>query len=233
VALASGEYIVGLSGRYGNSIDLLTIITMQGNGQTNHYTFGQTGGQIDFSYTILADLTLAGFVGMAGQYLDAIGFLLEEGPPSATPPPALVQLGPSGGHPSSDTPFNYQPIPDGAQIIGFTIWPGNLINAIQLYYTGQSIPSASYTPQGGSNLSPKPVTITFSEDEYIESISGRYGESVDSINFTTNVKTYSFGGTGGDVVYNYEVPPGYDFVGIWGWAGKYIDAIGFVVRRSQ
>ena len=67
--LETNEYIIGISGRYGDRIDSVRI-------QTNRRTsqlFGGRGGNRDFRVNVPGGCQAIGFAGRAGQYLDAIG----------------------------------------------------------------------------------------------------------------------------------------------------------------
>jgi hypothetical protein len=67
--LEPGEYITGISGRYGDYIDGLTIRTNKRTSQR----FGGSGGGRDFNITVPSGYQAVGLVGRAGGYLDAIG----------------------------------------------------------------------------------------------------------------------------------------------------------------
>ncbi len=63
------EYITGISGRYGDYIDSLTLRT---NKRTSP-AYGGRGGRRDFSVELPSGYMAIGFSGRAGKYLDAIG----------------------------------------------------------------------------------------------------------------------------------------------------------------
>lgn len=67
--MEAGEYIVKISGRYGNYIDSLTFETNLGQKQT----FGGHGGHTSFTFTIAKDMSFIGFTGKSGAYIDALG----------------------------------------------------------------------------------------------------------------------------------------------------------------
>jgi hypothetical protein len=67
--LDSNEYIVGLSGRYGEYIDSLIIRT---NRRTSPQ-FGGTGGRQEFRIDVASGNQAVGLIGRCGKYLDAIG----------------------------------------------------------------------------------------------------------------------------------------------------------------
>ncbi|MBZ5643390.1 MAG: hypothetical protein LAO19_11565 [Acidobacteriia bacterium] len=67
--LDQGEYIVGISGRYGQYVDSVRIRT---NKRTSE-VFGGRGGEREFRIDVPDDSQATGFIGRAGEYLDAIG----------------------------------------------------------------------------------------------------------------------------------------------------------------
>jgi hypothetical protein len=72
--LQQGEYITGISGRYGTFVDSIII-------QTNRRTsprYGGPGGSAEYIYEAPDGWEIAGFCGRAGTYLDAIGVVLRK-----------------------------------------------------------------------------------------------------------------------------------------------------------
>jgi hypothetical protein len=67
--LEPDEYITGISVRYGDYVDALTIRTNKRTSQR----FGGSGGGRDFNITVPSGYQAVGLVGKAGGYLDAIG----------------------------------------------------------------------------------------------------------------------------------------------------------------
>ena len=67
--LDSDEYIIGISGRYGDVLDSLRIHT---NKRTSP-TFGGAGGSNDFRIDVPSGSQAIGFVGRSGNTVDAIG----------------------------------------------------------------------------------------------------------------------------------------------------------------
>jgi hypothetical protein len=63
------EYVTGISGRYGNNIDSIVIITNKRTSQK----FGGNGGGNNFKIDVPAGAQGVGFFGRSGNYLDAIG----------------------------------------------------------------------------------------------------------------------------------------------------------------
>ncbi|WP_269768037.1 jacalin-like lectin [Burkholderia ubonensis] len=69
VSLDDDEYVIGISGRYGDRIDSLRIYT---NKKTSN-VFGGTGGTQEFGYTAPPGQMIVAFIGRSGAALDAIG----------------------------------------------------------------------------------------------------------------------------------------------------------------
>jgi hypothetical protein len=81
ITLDPDEYIVGISGRYGDHIDSLRIYT----NKKNSPVLGGTGGSVDFGYTAPQGQMIVGFFGRAGDNLDAIGVLYAPCTPNKKP----------------------------------------------------------------------------------------------------------------------------------------------------
>lgn len=71
ISLDPGEYIIGISGRYGDHINSIRFYT---NKKTSP-VFGGSGGTGIFGYTAPNGHMIVGFFGRAGDNLDAIGVL--------------------------------------------------------------------------------------------------------------------------------------------------------------
>jgi hypothetical protein len=71
--LDSDEYIIGIHGRYGETIDSLVILTNKRTSQV----YGGRGGNRDFRVDVPQNSTVIGFSGRSGERLDAIGLTLE------------------------------------------------------------------------------------------------------------------------------------------------------------
>jgi phospholipase C len=150
-------------------------------------------------------------------------------------------VGPAGGTGGTSVPKppNPETVPAGSRITGFTVWAGKVINALQLSYAGTG--GNGTITVGGTDLSPKPVTVQFEPDEYILSIDGKYGSSIDSLQISTNKKSYPtspgqghayYGGSGGDVYFHYPIPSGLQMAGVFGMADKYLNSLGIIVQES-
>jgi hypothetical protein len=69
--LDSNEYIVGITGRYGEFIDSVSFVT---NKRTSP-VFGGSGGVREFRIDLPPGNIAIGFTGRSGEYLDAIGLV--------------------------------------------------------------------------------------------------------------------------------------------------------------
>ena len=79
------EYLIGISGRFGDHINSIMFYT---NKRTSP-SYGGSGGTDTFSYTAPAGQRIVGFFGRAGDNLDAIGVLyapIKRSPDKATRP---------------------------------------------------------------------------------------------------------------------------------------------------
>jgi len=71
--LIEGEYIVGISGRYGGKIDSLIIHT----NKRSSPRYGGKSGYSEYAYFAPPCAEIIGFVGRSGWYLDAIGVIMK------------------------------------------------------------------------------------------------------------------------------------------------------------
>jgi hypothetical protein len=208
------EYIVGLSGRYGETVDSLRIITNKRTSQV----FGGSGGDHDFQVIVPNGNQAAGFIGRAGDYLDAIGLVYM---PLQTLQAFQTALAGGGG----GSPFTDKDVAQGARISEIRVRAGDRIDGIQAVYTlsnGSVIEGSWHGGQGG-----RLASFRLDSDEYIVALSGRAGEQIDSLAIITNKRSSAvFGGRGGSRDYRIGVPSGYRAIGFAGRAGDMLDAIG-------
>ena len=214
--LDSDEYIVAISGRYGDYIDSLRIHT---NRRTSPL-FGGRGGSQDYRIDVADGNQAVGFVGRAGRYLDAVGLTFA---------PLMIQgVGQttiSGGRGGSA--FSDDKIPMGARISEVRVRAGNTIDSIQAVYTLQDGRLLEGPIHGGGGGSPN--VFRLDTNEYITGLSGRYGEYIDSLSIQTNMRTSQvFGGRGGSQTFGAKVPAGNRAIGFLGRSGEYLDAIGLL-----
>ena len=73
-SLGEGEYITGISGKYGSLVDSIRIHT---NKQISQL-YGGSGGSSDYSYLVPNRIEIIGFYGRAGDKIDAIGVTTRE-----------------------------------------------------------------------------------------------------------------------------------------------------------
>jgi hypothetical protein len=212
--LDSDEYIIGISGRYGENIDSIQI-------QTNKRTsplYGGHGGDQDYRVNVASRNQAVGFTGRAGNYLDAIG--LTYSPLRAWAEEQANVFGGGGG-----TFFSDLDIPAGARVTEVRIRSGDFIDSIQLVYTlenGSLFEGPIHGGRGG-----RASVFRLNRDEYITGLSGRYGSRVDSLAIITNKRTSPiYGGRGGSSNYRITVPAGNQVIGLSGRAGEFLDAIG-------
>lgn len=212
--LDSDEYVTAISGRYGDTVDSMTI-------QTNKRSsprFGGSGGSKDYRLEIPYGNQAVGFLGRSGQYLDAVGLLYA--PLPAAQASQGVIFGGRGGSAFSD-----DNIPAGARISEIRVRAGDRIDSIQAIYTlanGQTMEGSRHGGGGG-----KLNTFRLDSDEYVIGIYGRYGDNVDSIAIRTNKRTSPvFGGRGGNKDFQINAPDGSMAIGFLGRSGQHLDAIG-------
>jgi hypothetical protein len=247
--LDADEYIIGLSGRYGESIDSLSIHTNKRTSQP----YGGRGGDRDFQIEVPSGNQAVGFAGQAGDRLDAIGLTyvplqaqrrqgffsgaLSPRPPARQPgsggggnysgalsvslPIAQTSIAGGGG----GVEFSDRDIPQGARISGVRVRGAEVVDSIQVLYTlsdGSPVEGPRHGGTGGSE-----TVFRLDDDEYIIGLSGRYGDHIDSLSILTNKRTSQrLGGRGGDREYRIEVPTRSQAVGFAGRAGDHLDAIG-------
>ena len=125
-------------------------------------------------------------------------------------------------------PFNEIPTPRcNSALSKVVIRSGKYIDAIELTYVSNEDGSYSTLPRlGGNGGHESAFDIDVRGGEKIKSIQVRSGEFVDHLNFTTNKgRSVAFGGYGGS---QFSIAETCDLQGIYGRAGEYLDAIGFI-----
>ncbi len=219
----SDEYIVGVSGRYGQYIDSLRIHT---NKRTSP-VFGGRGGDRAYNIELPSGNYAVGLVGRSGNFLDAIGL--------AYLPLAMrdfQQTSIAGGR--GGTTFADKNIPQGAIVSAVRVRGGDFIDSVQMIYTltdGRTFEGPVHGGQGGRSS-----LFRLERDEYITGISGRHGNYIDSLVFHTNKRTSaSFGGRGGSRSFRIDVPSGNQAIGFAGRAAEYLDALGltYIPAKTQ
>ncbi len=218
----SDEYITGISGRYGDTVDSMRIHT---NKRTSS-TFGGHGGDNDFHIDVPSGSQAVGFVGRSGDTVDAIGLSSAPLPRSTMRGSGTALAGGRGGSPFEDS------LPaQGARIAEVRVRAGDTVDSVQVIYT---LPNGrlSEGPRHGGRGGHENV-IRLDTDEYIIGISGRYGDTIDSMCIHTNKRTSPlYGGRGGDRDFRVDVPSGNQATGFSGRAGDTLDAVGLVYGRA-
>jgi hypothetical protein len=141
--------------------------------------------------------------------------------------------GPSGGVGGihfSDAEVAGGFLSDGRRLVEVRIRSGALINAIQTVYVnvlGQKYESPWHGGAGGT-LS----VFTLAPDEYITRVNGKYGAFMDHLEIITNKGHFKgWGGTGGQIGFVYNAPPGSKIHGFFGHSGDLLDSIGVFFKK--
>ncbi|MEA3342323.1 MAG: jacalin-like lectin [Chloroflexota bacterium] len=140
-----------------------------------------------------------------------------------------MKCGPSGGIGGKDF---VDPLPPAkVKIKEILVCYKDAVEAIQITWSDSS--KSDKHGKGNTN----PTSFPLDDDEYLVSISGRYGETLDKITLITSKgKETSFGGEGGDVEFFYNVDPAYSqahIIGFFGRADDAIDAIGCIFSVEE
>jgi len=126
-------------------------------------------------------------------------------------------------------PFVDMMVP-GSRVSAVTIKSGKFIDNIKFIYVYKNSGFGSSHGGNGGGLK----TLTLSKGEYIIEFGGRYGKLVDSIYIkTSNGNKMSWGGTGGERAFRFRASKKVPIIGIWGRAGKFVDAIGVINKTSS
>lgn len=117
------------------------------------------------------------------------------------------------------------------KLTGIDIKGHAIVDSIVSYWGAQK-----GTRRGGSGGSVK-ERIRFYDNERVTAVILTYGSYIDGIQFTTNLRTHRIGWVGPGwknprQEKTIDIPDGYELVGFWGGAGKYVDHIGLVVRNT-
>jgi hypothetical protein len=219
------EFITGLSGRCGDTVDSLRIHT---NRRTSEL-FGGSGGDREYRIDVPRGNEAVGFAGRAGNLIDAIGLVYVARPvrgffgsPGRRPGQAgdADIAGGDGGSPFTDP----EPRSD-TRLAEVRVYAGDHVDVIQAVYVdgnGRLVEGARHGGGGG-----RVTVFRLDPDEYVTGLSGRHGDVIDSLRIHTNRRTSElFGGSGGERDFRIDVPSGRQAVGFTGRAGRYLDAIG-------
>jgi len=124
-------------------------------------------------------------------------------------------------------------IPDSAvEVSALYVWGGRLVDGFQFVWkdaAGNRIEGDRVGSRGGSPC----IQMELTNGQYIRSITGLYGESIDSIvvERSDGYKAYC-GGGGGQKSFSFTPPAGKAIWGVQGRVGKYLDALGMIVSDA-
>ncbi len=213
------EYIMGISGRYGDYLDSISI-------QTNKRTsprFGGSGGRRDYRIDTQSGFQAVGIAGRGAKYLDAIGLIVA---PIARRMDTQIYGGRGG------SAFSDRDIPEGARISEIRIQSADVVDSVQFVYILRDGRTQEGPRHGGTGG--RTSVFRLDRDEYITGITGRFGDYVDSLAFVTNRRTSQvFGGQGGRSDFQVTVPQGNRAVGLTGRAARFLDAVGLTYESSN
>lgn len=120
----------------------------------------------------------------------------------------------------------------GARVTEVRIRSSDAIDAVQMVYAlavGSGFMGDQHGGSGG-----RFSVFSLDPDEYITGISGRYGDTIDSLRIQTNKRASQlYGGGGGNRDYRLEVPRDTEAVGFVGRSGNLVDAIGLIYAPIQ
>lgn len=133
--------------------------------------------------------------------------------------------GGSGGYYFSCLPANNN------QIYAMAIQAGSRIDRMVVWY---KINNTVYVGMDEGGTGGTYYLQYFTDDEYINRVSGRYGTAynritIHQLSFTTNYKTFTYGGNTGTAFSISTLPSDYQILGFYGRSGDEIDQIGFYV----
>ncbi|MBI5256544.1 MAG: hypothetical protein HY855_08600 [Burkholderiales bacterium] len=137
----------------------------------------------------------------------------------------LTVMGPSGGFRGREfSECTLAGTGEPRTITELRVRAGAFVDAIQLVYSDGST-SPWHGGRGGTLH-----TMVLAPDERIVVIGGKYGDFIDSLYVRTSKgRSQVFGGRGGKAVFHYAAPPGMWLHGVWGLAGRHVQALGACV----
>ena len=153
-------------------------------------------------------------------------------PRTAQAQSSVLTAGPSGG--TGGTSFN-DTIPTPGQVVQVHVRSGYRIDGIQIVNTFPNGRRFDQRWRGGNGGTLH--TIELDQDEYLIAMAGTIGTKgksslrVFSLTFQTNKRTSPEYGCRGSTPFVYQAPPGFEIAGLFGRAGKEIDAIGVMFRQ--
>lgn len=146
------------------------------------------------------------------------------------------KCGPSGGDRVGANSFSDDAIVAGERVAEIRVWAFGYIDAIQIVHKRNPV-IHEFDKHGGNGGIVN--VFTLDDDEFITGISGRYGGVIDSLQIHTNKQTSpEYGGTGGNIHYEYICPEGIEIAGFFGRTGVYngynvIANLGVIMRNQE
>lgn len=139
------------------------------------------------------------------------------------------EAGSSGG--MGGNTFIDNPPSDFFTINSMRICSGSVVDSIETTYKDVSGNTYSYGRKGGNGGSCS--TLYFQSGEHIASVSGKYGNVIDSIVITTNYgRVLSKGGSGGKKAYKYTGNDQFTIAGFKGASANVMDSIGVIYYQT-
>ena len=139
-----------------------------------------------------------------------------------------TKVGPAGHDRGKE--FTDRPIPKGAPVVGVRIRHGRYIDGIELLYKTADGKEEGLGWHGGPGGEAE--TFLLEDGEFINGITGKTGEYVESLVVVTNKrKSKMFGGDGGDKTFDLQ-KAGEVVTGFFGRSGAFLDQVGIFVHKS-
>jgi hypothetical protein len=142
----------------------------------------------------------------------------------------IIEEESSGG--KGGKPF-HETIPSSAvQVVGVNVWGGKFIDAIQFIWKnaqGERIEGEKWGGGGGTQC----IQLELKDDQYIKSITGKYGRNIDKLVIErSDGSKATCGGGGGQTAFEFIAPEGKAIWGVFGRSGNFLDAIGVLYKDT-
>jgi hypothetical protein len=248
IGISSNTPVLKVFGRCGGWIDSLSITVTgkeRAGNEVSTTIFGGGGGHNEgFQYRVPDGYELAGLSGHSDDHVDCLGIILRKIPDTnadtvARTPVADFEIGPSGEYwedednVKAELAIFHDRIPPGAHLSKMMVWSDDNVEAMQLFYKDASGNELPLHKEGGNDG--QPTTLIIDDHSPLTSITGRYGESVLSMDVSVKGQATHCGGSGGEVTYRYDIPAGYELSGIMGQSanskGTLLSVMGITLRK--
>nr|XP_025877485.1 mannose/glucose-specific lectin-like [Oryza sativa Japonica Group] len=242
IQLGPSEFLLEVSGtigRFANSrSNVITSLTLVTN-EDRYGHFGTERGD-PFCTTLQTNCSIVGFFARASRYMHAIGVYVNTNQLNlavsrrrfrtdnlGNANEKLVKIGPWGGNGGRAHDVNVA----HHRLESIAIGSGSIVDSLAFSYIKPNGDRLTVGPWGGAL--PNPYTINLDPSESLLDVYGTIGPYVDSrsdvitsITFVTSKDTYGPYGTGGGVPFSTPVKGNSSIVGFFGYAGRYMHAIG-------